>query len=88
MEENPWQVESIHAFYCLKCPECHFTTKEESGFIHHAKDNHPLSNVLFEKESFNEIGTFQTTITIKEEMPSDFLGFSFHNALFFQSISG
>ena len=29
---NPWQVESIEAFVCLKCPECEFDTKEENSF--------------------------------------------------------
>ena len=32
MAENPWQVESIKAFYYLKCPECQYHTKEENLF--------------------------------------------------------
>ena len=47
--DNPWQVESIEAFYFLKCPECMFFTKEDKGFYHHAVKNHPLSFVLFGK---------------------------------------
>ena len=53
MAENPWQVESILAFYCLMCPECEFNSKEESNFIHHAEEYHPLSYVLFEQETSN-----------------------------------
>jgi len=47
MEGNPWHVESIHAFYFLKCPECGFDTKEEKNFQTHAIQNHPMSSVLF-----------------------------------------
>ena len=47
--DNPWQVESIEAFYFLKCPECMFFSKEDKGFYHHAVKNHPLSFVLFGK---------------------------------------
>ena len=50
MTSNPWQVESIQAFSCLKCPECDFDTKEENLFENHAKENHPLSLVFFDKE--------------------------------------
>ena len=53
MAGNPWQVESILAFYCLKCPECEFNSKEENNFIHHAKEYHPLSCVLFDQETSN-----------------------------------
>ena len=53
MAGNPWQVESILAFYCLKCPECEFNSKEENNFIHHAKEYHPLSFVLFDQETSN-----------------------------------
>ena len=52
--DNPWQVNSIQAFSCLKCPECVFDTKEENNFKNHALDNHPLSFVLFGK---NEVDT-------------------------------
>ena len=45
--DNPWQVESMEEFACLKCPECIFTTKEESIFQDHAVENHPLSYVLY-----------------------------------------
>ena len=47
MKGNPWHVESIQAFYFLKCPECGFNTKEEKNFQTHAIQNHPLSSVLF-----------------------------------------
>ena len=47
ISENPWQVESIQAFYCLKCPECNFFTGEENNFENHATENHPLSFTFF-----------------------------------------
>ena len=75
MAGNPWQVESILAFYCLKCPECDFNSKEENYFVHHAKEYHPLSCVLFDQETSNgasynykeEINTAH----IKQEQNSD-----------------
>ena len=47
--DNPWKVDSIQAFSCLKCPECSFNTKEEDLFQDHALNNHPLSHLLFDK---------------------------------------
>ena len=55
MSENPWRVESIHAFYLIKCPECQFDTKEEELFENHAMKNHPLSYVFFDNRNFTEI---------------------------------
>ena len=51
MNDNPWAVDSINAFTCpgLKCPECIFFTKYEGVFESHAKENHPLSSVFFDK---------------------------------------
>ena len=49
--DNPWQVESIEAFYALKCPECTFYTKEEEIFFYHAFENHTMSNVFFGKSA-------------------------------------
>ena len=46
-EKNPWNVESLQAFLCLKCPQCIFDTKEKNSFQNHAIENHPLSIVLF-----------------------------------------
>ena len=46
---NPWRVESIKAFYYLKCPECKYDSKEESTFEDHAIENHPMSYELFGK---------------------------------------
>ena len=54
MAHNPWAVESIQAFYFLKCPECHFDTKEENTFENHATENHPLSYIFFDKKLFKE----------------------------------
>ena len=49
MESNPWQVDSIQDFSCLKCPECAFYSKEENRFQDHAIQLHPLSFILFGK---------------------------------------
>ena len=49
MDINPWIVDSVQAFSCLKCPECHFYTKEETYFQNHAMSDHPLSAMLFGK---------------------------------------
>ena len=46
--KNPWKVESIQDFSCLKCPECVFFTKVENDFENHAVANHPLSAMLFD----------------------------------------
>ena len=50
MDDNPWLVDSIEAFSCLKCPECTFDTKGKDFFQVHAVENHPLSFVLFGKK--------------------------------------
>ena len=49
MIKNPWYVDSIQSFLCLKCPECFYYSKEKAEFQEHALDNHPLSFVLFRK---------------------------------------
>ena len=54
MTENPWQVDSIEDFLCLKCPECNFDTQEEDIFQDHAMGNHPLSSALFGKMCIKE----------------------------------
>ena len=46
---NPWRVESIQDFLCLKCPECVFFTQDENYFENHAVANHPLSAMLFDE---------------------------------------
>ena len=78
MAGNPWQVESILAFYCLKCPECDFNTQEENNFVYHAKEYHPLSCVLFGQETTNGSAEVHTdfkeeinTAHIKQEQNSD-----------------
>ena len=53
MSNNPWQVDSIEAFYYLKCPECTFDTQEEFTFQDHAVTNHPLSFEFFGKSEIN-----------------------------------
>ena len=52
--KNPWKVESIQDFSCLKCPECAFFTKEENYFENHATKKHPLSAVFFDEKSSHE----------------------------------
>ena len=54
MNSNPWQVDSIQTFYCLKCPECMFFSDKELDFKDHAIKNHPLSNLFFDKFKKNE----------------------------------
>ena len=49
MIKNPWQVDSIEAFSCFKCPQCTFYCREEIYFQNHAMADHPLSSVLFGK---------------------------------------
>ena len=44
---NPWDVDSLEAFACFKCPECDFDAKFEGPFQNHAVENHPLSFVFF-----------------------------------------
>ena len=44
-DKNPWKVETVQAFSCLKCPECSFITNQETLFQDHAIENHPLSIV-------------------------------------------
>ena len=60
---NPWQVESIEAFYVLKCPECAFYTKQDNQFYIHAIENHPMCYELFGKPKVkNEIPDYQVKI--------------------------
>jgi len=69
MTENPWQVDSIQAFYCLKCPECEYNTLDENYFEDHAIENHPLSFVLFNKQ-FEQKRNFKEeydVVNVKEE---------------------
>ena len=55
VQKNPWNVESIQDFSCLKCPECAFFTKEENYFENHAIKKHLLSAVFFDEKSSHEI---------------------------------
>ena len=78
MFQNPWKVDSVQAFSCLKCPECNFFTKEEKIFKDHAMKKHPLSLTLFVKSEIatlqvvencktEQLNSFKPLITIKEE---------------------
>ena len=55
MAQNPWAVDSIKAFYFLKCPECDFCTDTETLFQAHAVANHPLclGNLLKRIDNFS-----------------------------------
>ena len=64
MDINPWSVESIQAFWHLKCPECTFFTAEENYFENHAVAKHPLSATLFEKTKT----IHNNEVNIKEEI--------------------
>ena len=48
-EPNPWHVDSLQAFWYLKCPECAYDTQEEEIFREHALENHPRSFAIFGK---------------------------------------
>ena len=73
--KNPWLVESIQDFSCLKCPECVFFTKEENDFENHAVANHPLSSELFDETmSSSEIKSAD-----EEEVPGDVNDVKVHN---------
>ena len=69
MDGNPWQVESIHEFYFLKCPECDYSHREEQYFQNHAVENHPLSFVLFGKSENNQIQDSGLKINFLETKP-------------------
>jgi hypothetical protein len=73
--KNPWKVESIKEFSCLKCPECVFFTKEENDFENHAVENHPLSSELFDETmSSSEIKSAD-----EKEVPVDVNDVKVHN---------
>ena len=70
--DNPWQVVSIEAFYCLKCPECMFFTTEDNAFYEHAVKNHPLSGVLFGKPKVETVNPEEILdLLIKTELPEN-----------------
>ena len=70
--DNPWQVESIEAFYVFKCPECNFDAKEEIMFQNHAVENHPLSGLLFGKAEVETVNPEEILdLLIKTELPEN-----------------
>ena len=74
--DNPWQVVSIEAFYCLKCPECMYFTTDDNQFYNHAVKNHPLSGVLFGKPKDQTIDPEKNfNLLVKNEPPN----YSFEN---------
>ena len=64
LDKNPWKVESIQDFSCLKCPECIFFTKEQNYFEDHAIANHPLSAILFDET----MSSYEIEDIFKEEV--------------------
>ena len=74
--DNPWQVVSIEAFYCLKCPECMYFTTDDNQFYNHAIENHPLSGVLFGKPKDETIDTKEILNLLVKNEPLDY---SFEN---------
>ena len=70
LEINPWNVQSLQAFLCLKCPECVFDTKEKDSFQNHAIENHPLSIVLFGK-TLKEEKTFDKEFDVGDPLLAD-----------------
>ena len=55
LDTNPWQVDSVQDFICLKCPECAFCSKEEKCFQKHAINCHPLSFILFGEQNEQKV---------------------------------
>ena len=81
MEINPWKVDSLEAFACLKCPECTYFSKEEINFKTHAIQSHPLSFVFFEQsesqvviasEENSTLGNISGKELSKQSIPSAF----------------
>ena len=70
MEINPWKVDSLEAFTCLKCPECAFFSKEESNFRNHATENHQLSSEFFEQLD-NQSALYYEENNIKENISAE-----------------
>ena len=70
MEINPWKVDSLEAFTCLKCPECAFFSKEESNFRNHATENHQLSSEFFEQLD-NQSALYYEENNIKENTSAE-----------------
>ena len=69
---NPWQVVSIEAFYCLKCPECMYFTTEDSQFYNHAVEKHPLSGALFGNPKDETINPEEIlNLIVKNEPPEN-----------------
>ena len=72
MTANPWHVESLEAFSCLKCPQCMYTTKDEIYFQDHALKNHPLSHVFFGNKSDDQEEHCTTANEIVKEEHNSF----------------
>ena len=65
--DNPWQVRSIQAFSCLKCPECAFITKEENSFQTHAVRSHPLSYISYTSIFYERLNSNSESPKKKDE---------------------
>ena len=69
MASNPWMVENIEAFVYYCCPECVFRSKDESFFQSHALQNHAGSNLLFNRQTYDE--ETKVEITIDEDIKQE-----------------
>ena len=76
MASNPWMVENIEAFVYYCCPECVFRSKDESFFQSHALQNHAGSNLLFNRQTYNEDTKIETYAT-SGEISTPFFGETF-----------
>ena len=57
METNPWNVQDASMFLKYCCPECDFQITHLNIFEVHAKDNHELSDAMFENIKNNDFKT-------------------------------
>ena len=85
MTANPWHVESLEAFSCLKCPQCMYTSKDEIYFQDHALKNHPLSHVFFgNKSDDQETNQDEHCTTVNEILKEEHNSFDYDES--FESI--
>ena len=77
MVYNPWLVDSIQAFYFIRCPECSFETQNDEEFQDHAIESHPSCFVLFGKSE----GSFQRMLLSSDPQNGTGLAFEFWNKI-------
>merc|ERR1712079_769217 len=52
---NPWAVEDPSVFLKYCCPECNCNFAELYDFGKHARENHEMSNILFQEYESNDL---------------------------------